>query len=154
MKPDEHELERRLIKLAESREVRFWRVPYDQLTYPERVFGLIWELESEVNNGGFEQYFSNSTGSLAPDIVNALKEVGANQMAEITQAAIDVVGEVQWSDDEARKATMSHLSSASLKTLQDIDQAFYKYPDDLSELLYRYVHEHRVEISGSSTIFD
>ena len=154
MKPDEHELERRLIKLAESREVRFWRVPYDQLTYPERVFGLIWELESEVNNGGFEQYFSNSTGSLAPDIVNALKEVGANQMAEITQAAIDVVGEVQWSDDEARKATMSRLSSASLKTLQGIDQAFYKYPDDLSELLYRYIYEHRAEISVSSAIFD
>ena len=153
MKPDEHELERRLIKLAQGREVRFWRVPYDQLTYPERVFGLIWELESEVNNGGFEQYFSNSTGSLAPDIVNALKEVGANQMAAITQAAIDEVGEVQWSDDEARKATMSRLSSASLKTLQGIDQAFYKYPDDLSELLYRYVYEHRAEISGSSAIF-
>ena len=88
MKPDERELERRLIKLAESREVRFWRVPYDQLTYPERVFGLIWELESEVNNGGFEQYFSNST------------------------------------------------------------------PDDLSELLYRYIYEHRAEISVSSAIFD
>jgi Domain of unknown function (DUF4375) len=154
MQPDDRQMDRRLIKLSESPEFRFWRVPDDQLTYPERVFGLIWELESEVNNGGFEQYFSNSTGSLAPDVVNALTAVGADQMAAITQSAIDEVGEVQWSDDAARKAAISHLSSTALKHLQCLDQAFYRYPDDLTELLYRYVHEHRDEITGSSAIFD
>src|SRR5689334_24380735 len=45
-------MNRRLIRLAESPDIRFWRVDYDQLSAPERVFGAIWELESEVNNGG------------------------------------------------------------------------------------------------------
>jgi hypothetical protein len=98
--------------------------------------------------------FSNSTGSFAPDVVNALKAVAANQMAAITQTAIDEVGEVQWSDDMARKAAIARLSSKALKDLHGVDQTFYKYPDDLTQLLYRYVHEHRDEITGSSTIFD
>src|ERR1041385_8223768 len=53
---DRSEINRRLVRLAESPNIRFWRVAYDQLSLPERVFGLIWEFESEVNNGGFLQY--------------------------------------------------------------------------------------------------
>ena len=61
MKIDRNEMNRRLIRLAESPNIRFWRVDYDQLSFPERVFVLIWELESEVNNGGFHQYFLHLT---------------------------------------------------------------------------------------------
>jgi hypothetical protein len=59
---DRNEMNHRLVKFSESPNIRFWRVDYDQLSFEERAFGLIWELESEVNNGGFHQYFWNSTG--------------------------------------------------------------------------------------------
>jgi hypothetical protein len=102
----------RLIKLAESPSIRFWRVNYDRLCFPERVFGLIWEFESEVNNGGFYQYFLNSTGALAPQVVDALNAVGAVETAALTEKALTQVGSnVRWSDDTARKAKINQLSS-------------------------------------------
>lgn len=66
---------RRLIALSESPDARFWRVDYHQLSPPERVFRAIWELEGEANNGGLDQYFFNSSGSLVPDVVDALKTI-------------------------------------------------------------------------------
>jgi hypothetical protein len=144
---DRNEMNHRLIKLSESPNIRFWRVDYDQLSFAERVFGLIWELESEVNNGGFRQYFWNSTGALAPYVVDALKAVGAVAAAGIAQQALALVGpDISWSDDAARKAHISQLSSQAKEQLHDLDQAFYVYPDDLTTLLYRYATEHRSEL--------
>jgi hypothetical protein len=144
---DRNEMNHHLIRLSESPNIRFWRLDYDQLSFPERVFGLIWELESEVNNGGFHQYFLNSRGALAPYVVDALTAVGAVATASIVQQALALVGpDVFWSDDAARKAHISELSSRAKEKLHDLDQAFYAYPDDLTTLLYRYVTEHRSEL--------
>jgi hypothetical protein len=49
---DNREMNRRLIRLSENPTSRFWRLDYKDLSIPERVFLVIWELESEVNNGG------------------------------------------------------------------------------------------------------
>ena len=150
MLSDRNEMNKRLIKLADSPMSRFWRVEYDVLSTPERVFCTIWELESEVNNGGFHQYFFNSSGRLVPNVVAALHAIGASATVQIVQRAIEAVGQdVQWHDDRARRVYMNKLSSQATNTLSDLDQAFYKYPDDLTVLLYRYVSEHRAEIGVS-----
>jgi len=147
MTVDRNEMNHRLIKFSESLNIRFWRVDYNQLSFAEQVFGLVWELESEVNNGGFHQYFWNSTGALAPYVVGALKAVGAVAAASIAQQALALVGpDVSWSDDAARKAHISELSSQSKEKLQELDQAFHTYPDDLTTLLYRYATQHRSEL--------
>lgn len=149
MLSDRNEMNNRLIKLAESPTSRFWRVEYDVLSTPERVFLNIWELESEVNNGGFDQYFFNSSGRLVPNVVAALHAIGASAMAQVVQRAIEAVGQdVQWQDDTARQVYMTELSPQATNTLSDLDQAFYRYPDDLTMLLYRYVSERRAEIGG------
>jgi hypothetical protein len=49
---DTREMNRRLIQLCANPTSRFWRLDYKDLSIPERVFLVIWELESEVNNGG------------------------------------------------------------------------------------------------------
>jgi len=146
---DRKEMNRRLIRLAESQNIRFWRVDYNKLSFAERVFGLIWELESEVNNGGFHQYFLNSTGALAPYSVDALKAVGAVQTAGLVQQALAQVGNgIRWPDDTARKAVINSLSSNVREKLNELDQSFYACPDDLTALLYRYVDKQRVEIGA------
>jgi hypothetical protein len=146
---DRNEMNFRLVKLSESPNIRFWRLNYDQLSFPERVFGLIWELESEVNNGGFHQYFLNSTGALAPYVVDALTAVGAVATAGIAQQALALVGpDVSWSDDAARKAHMHGLPLQAKEKLHELDQAFYAYPDDLTTLLYRYAAVHRSELGA------
>jgi len=150
---DNREMNRRLIKLSESPTSRFWRVDYEELLAAERVFLLIWELESEVNNGGFHQYFYNSSGALAPNIVDALKTIGAEATADIVQRAINaVVGTMtSWSDDAGRQAGLNRLSPETRRVLEDLDQQYYACPEDLTPLLYNYVAGHRTEVHAPSS---
>jgi hypothetical protein len=48
-----NEMNRRLIELSENSNVSLLAGDYDRISPPELVFGLVWELESEVNNGPF-----------------------------------------------------------------------------------------------------
>jgi Domain of unknown function (DUF4375) len=149
---DGREMNRRLIKLSESSTSRFWRLDYRDLSPPERVFLLVWELESEVNNGGFHQYFHNSSGALARDVVNALKTIGAQATADITQRALNTVGAMvtNWSDDADRQASIARLSPQARQILEELDGEYYKCPEDLTPLLYNYVAEHRTQVGAPS----
>lgn len=149
MTPNRNEMNRRLVDFAESPNCRFWQVDYDQLSVPERVFGVIWELEAEVYNGGFRQYFENASGRLAPDAVDALIAIGAAVAADIVARAIETIAEnTPWSDDEAREAKLNRLSESANAALASLDEAFLQYPDDLATLLYAYVCGHRKELGA------
>jgi hypothetical protein len=129
---DADEMNRRLVRLAESSDASFWRLDYNELSRPEQVFRAIWELEAQVNNGGFHQYFLNS-GTLVPHIVDALRVIGADQMADIVQHAIDVVGrDIAWKDDNARLACLGALVPEATAELESCDQRFFAYPDSLT----------------------
>jgi len=145
---DHREMNRRLIKLSESPISRFWHLDYKDLSAPERVFLVIWELESEVNNGGFQQYFHNSSGALAPHAVDALKTLGATATADIVQRALDTVIKTitSWSDDAHRQTQVNQLSSETRQILEELDQEYYARPENLTPLLYKYVADHRIEV--------
>jgi uncharacterized protein DUF4375 len=149
---DNGEMNRRLIKLSESPTSRFWRLDYQDLAPAERVFLLIWELESEVNNGGFRQYFHNSSGALALDVVDALKAIGAEATADIVQRALNAVGDTItiWSDDAARQGSVKSLSPQARQILEELDREYYKGPENLTPLLYNYVAEHRTQVGAPS----
>jgi hypothetical protein len=51
------------------------------------LFAAHWT-QSEVLNGGFGQYFSNSTGVLAPEAVVAFRALGMPQAAAILEQAM------------------------------------------------------------------
>jgi len=147
---DGTEMNRRLLTLAESPTARFWRLEFEALSIPERVFLAIWELEAQVNNGGFDQYFFNSSGRLAAFAVSALRTIGGHHMAGLLEQAIGVMGtDTQWSNDDARQDRLLALPDAAIEELNDLDNAFFIYPDDLTALLYNYVCAHRAEFGVS-----
>ena len=51
---------------------------------------MIWMLEAEVNNGGYNQFYFNSSVQFAPQLPEVLKLVGANKFAALTQRANDL----------------------------------------------------------------
>jgi hypothetical protein len=67
-----------LIALSESEKTDFGRIEFSQQTEEQQVFSAIWDLESEVNNGGFEQYFCNLGGDTANFVPTALERIGAH----------------------------------------------------------------------------
>jgi hypothetical protein len=58
------------------------------LTEAERVVMAIEAMEREVNNGGYEQFFINSSKHFAPYIVEALQIIGCTGFADLAASAI------------------------------------------------------------------
>jgi hypothetical protein len=54
---------------------------------PRQAIYMIWLLEAEVNNGGYNQFYFNSSGQFYKYLPEALKLVRANKFAELTQRA-------------------------------------------------------------------
>jgi hypothetical protein len=138
-----------LIELSENPATRLWTLDFDDLSLPEQVFCSIWELESQVNNGGFDQYYFNSSGDTAFAVESALRTIGAHHCADIVRRANSMFeGGAPPRDRLARQAAWDAISDDSKDRLDDLDHEFFQYPDDLTSLLYDYVVSHREEIHG------
>jgi hypothetical protein len=145
--PSRDKMESYLQALDAAVEGRLAEVPRETLSISERVFASVWDLEAEVNNGGFSQYFCNSSGEHALDCPNALRAIGATHAAQIAQAALDVVGmDIPWTDDKMRRAAISKIGPAKDGALDALDTQFHTYPDDLTQLLFDYCVANKSEL--------
>ena len=59
----------------------------------ERTIFVTQALESEVNNGGFIQFFDNACGAFADETVPAFKRIGAEKTASICEKALEALGQ-------------------------------------------------------------
>lgn len=136
-----------LISLSE----RLWPIANDgfsNLSSSEQMFILVWELEAEVNNGGFHQFFFNSAGDRANRTPAALRSIGAGRAASIVDWANSLFPDGPPADRSLRQDLLLTLDP-NITLFQELDDAFYRYPDNLSELLYNFVLEHRSDIRGT-----
>jgi Domain of unknown function (DUF4375) len=116
------------------------------LTNEERVVLAVEALEREVNNGGYDQFFVNSSREFAPSIVGALQRIGCKKTAKITQKAIDALGisdlrsdaieEVICTRDEKRAARLDHCNDL-----------YYKSPEPIAERLFAFIKANRASMS-------
>jgi Domain of unknown function (DUF4375) len=114
----------------------------EQFNEAQKVFARVWLLEAEVNNGGFDQFFFNSSGDEAAETPDALDTIGAHQAAELARRANSVFPDGGPSKDrQARQAQLDSLDSAN-ESLSELDAEFYEYPDNLTSLLTAFVKEH------------
>jgi Domain of unknown function (DUF4375) len=90
-----------------------------------RVSGLMFAAhfcQSEICNGGFNQFFWNSTGVLAPEAVEGFREIGQLKIAALVESAMDLVGCPYPRDREERQRRLSQLAEGALDAL---DQTFF-----------------------------
>ena len=140
-----------LIGLSESSAARFFETPFADLSGAERVFVAVWTLEADVNNGGFDQYYLNSSGDHAWFAPQALRAIGAEKTARIVERANAPFGaDGPPPDRDSRSAAMVGLAEEVQELWTDCDQNFYAYPDDLTTLLAAYVRSHESEIEGAA----
>ena len=129
-----------LIRLSESDHVQFGKKKFELQSFPQKVFSAVWSVESEVNNGGFWQYFVNDSAETTSFVVEALRTVGAAQTADICQRALAAAFPegVPGSTEEIRVGANS-LSASALERLDELNQEFFSYPNNLNDLLFAYV---------------
>ncbi|MBI2393459.1 MAG: DMP19 family protein [Deltaproteobacteria bacterium] len=119
---------------------------FEELTEVERVIATVWALEADVNNGGFDQFFFNSSGDLAFFAPKALSIIGAPSTAMIVARANALFGAGGPPRERGlRQAQLAALQGAE-ERLEELDVEFYEYLDDLTALMHRYISANAPEL--------
>lgn len=103
---------------------------------PSEVKRLIDALEGEVNNGGFDQFFFNSAGNEAAQIIQALEAVGASKTAAIVRrACAKFPGAMPPAEWFVRQGVLLDVVSPDSESFEQEDDDFLAYEEDLAALV-------------------
>ena len=114
------------------------------LSAGQQAIYVTWILEAEVNNGGFNQFYFNSSGQLADLGENAFKTIGAIQFADLVRQANTIYDETKADLEKYNDGTIESFSkSYDQNPLNDLDDKFYKLYEDepLSQIKVKYIRE-------------
>lgn len=115
---------------------------FDSLSAHEQTSFAVGVLEGEVYNGGFHQFFFNSSGDYYREALRGLEELGAMRChALLTSAQKECFPSgIPPSDTAARRAILP----APSRDLEWIDKEFWTDPDKLGEKLRKYAVDHQL----------
>jgi hypothetical protein len=88
--------------------------------------------QSEVCNGGFHQFFSNSTGVLAPEACAGFRAIGLPDLAEVVQKAMDFFPQPFPRERDTRNDLLdrySHQHPDEWNAFEKLNQRFYELLD-------------------------
>ena len=109
---------------------------------------MIWALESEVNNGGYNQFYFNSSGQFYKYLPDALKLVGANKYYELTKRANETFEKENPKITQHQDGTIEGFSkSYEDNPLNKFDDEFYKLygTENLQQLQVDFIRKHKTE---------
>jgi hypothetical protein len=116
------------------------------LTKEESWILAIEALEREVNNGGYLQFFENSSREHAPSIVRALKAISCPKVADLMEravAALQIEGEITEAAIEAAIEAREEEVSESLNAL---DSEYYQQTENIAERLFEFIKANQTRI--------
>jgi len=117
----------------------------EELNDEELVILAIEGLEEEVSNGGFSQFFYNSTVEYAPIIVASLQNIGCHEMANLAQRAIDILA-VDSLDPDTIRNRMAADDDMLEQALGELDDIYYKSDEVPGYALFEYIKNNRESI--------
>jgi Domain of unknown function (DUF4375) len=91
------------------------------------LFASHW-CQSEVCNGGFDQFFYNSTGVLAPEAAAGFQAIGLDDLAALVRQAMDVFGDHYPRNREVRCELLKKVAvidGEEKDPFDYLDQQFY-----------------------------
>lgn len=116
----------------------------DKLTEQQKQFYYNQCLEREINNGGFSQYFFNSSGDFANNTIQSLLIIGANKTADILQNAIDQFPNGNVPEDRIeRQEILEQIQEKADLVWEELDQKFFTYEDDLNKLNIEFIRKNK-----------
>jgi len=116
------------------------------LTPGQRAIYVTWIVEGEINNGGFNQFYFNSSRQLADLGEDAFKIIGADQFAGLMKEANVLYDEIKEDLEKYNDGTMESFSkSYKDNPLNELDSKFYKL-DSVAPLRLLKIHYIRSNI--------
>lgn len=116
------------------------RSGWDALTVAEKHILSIEQLEAEVSNGGFAQYYFNSSGDHWQHAYDGLATIGAEKRRQLMLATIEAFGNIKPATDRSnRTSQLSKIVRQSEDPFNKQDSAWYKIADEnLDRLIFKY----------------
>jgi hypothetical protein len=120
----------------------------DAALSPEETYILAIEaLEREVNNGGYSQFFTNSSKEFAPRVAEALDAIGCPRFAAVTRDAVAALGITGPVTEAAVDAAVDSADDRRLEALSACDDAYYAIADEsIEDRLLAFIKDHRSAI--------
>jgi hypothetical protein len=114
------------------------------LSEVELVVLAVEALEREVNNGGYKQFFRNSSAQFTSVIVRSLELINCPKTAAITSAAITALA----LPADIVRDLASELSQQAINKLSQCDARYLKRPENIELQLFAFIelHQDRIKI--------
>lgn len=109
---------------------------------------MIWILEAEVNNGGYNQFYFNSSGQFYKHLPEALKLVGATKFAYLTERANKTFESKNEIITKNQDGTIEGFSKPyDDNPLNDFDTEFYGLyqTENLQQIQVEYIRKNKTE---------
>jgi len=113
----------------------------------EEVVLAVEAMEREVNNGGFEQFFANSSKDFAPVLVSALERIGTSKTAEIARRAVKAISATPSWTPEQYEAAAASAGEAVLEELSACDAAYFSSGEAIADQLFEFIKRNREDIN-------
>lgn len=121
---------------------------HNALTVGQRaVYALTW-IWSEVNNGGLDQLFWNSTGYLMPEAIDGAARIGSPRWEDLLRSAAAVFPDPYPRDRADRQRLLDALSDPQAEVLSKLTDDFFDLDgsdDGLMLAINRYISENKAE---------
>jgi hypothetical protein len=113
---------------------------FGALSNPEKFYYALTLFQNEVNNGGFHQFFFNSSGSYYDFVEKGLATLDESQTRELLQRAKEIVFSEMPVPVEVgiRRDLMRNCAPSQL---DELDRSFYSNPDTLTPKLKAFARE-------------
>lgn len=117
---------------------------FTELSQPEQTFVYIDIFEGELTNGGIYEFFYNSSGAYAHEVLEAYSAIGAYETAELFNKIIKFFPEIPVPKDIfIRRTVMSNLNKSIELKWNDIENSLLNSKEDIVNLLIDYIKKHK-----------
>lgn len=108
------------------------------VTEKERVAHNIYWQYIQVSNRGFRPWLMDCEKSEAKSILFSLQEVGLTQVADLTEKAIDVLANIDMTNEAGTRIAQEDLDKTAAE-LAKIEQRFLEFKADIESAVEEYL---------------
>jgi hypothetical protein len=118
----------------------------EELSTAERYILAVEALEREINNGGYDQFFLNSSHDFIDVIVEALNAVGCPKTATMTGDAIRALGLGDSPTGEEAEAAVLAETPDVKAALSACDDRYFANDEPIADRLFAWIKENREQV--------
>lgn len=110
------------------------------LTQPQRHYSAVRVLDAEVRNGGFSQYFFNSSGDEWKSALSGLEAMGSRDRLALLQKALAKFDKSSPSEfRNQRMQQLAKIEDGKDSVFDQLETRYYKSSENLDVMVMRYV---------------